>query len=343
MREFFAPPDFPFPTAPLQLLCFMKSWLALLLLAAPALHAQFSNAWLHDKYWNDGKAEFDLYEGMLVREGVPQPAQVTHIYVREPFDPKQLVKSDDGSPPNVLKLNQVIQAQTGIYVCQQMHSSFWDVHNGSLLKWSLTSADSCGNTFKIVERNRPHEPINMHGAEVTNDRPPSEYDYGYFTYWDGMASGQEHFDLEQPKSVETAIRGAIKNKKALDQSLFANRSFFYDELPMRVRTLDFSKDGKPLDILLAASVINSKKDNLQFQPATIGFTKSDEQIVVVVKWTKGTDTFTLAPKFPYRLRHWQMADGGELTLKHSYKIAYWKFGKPGGREAAMATHDFAGE
>jgi hypothetical protein len=34
-----------------------------------------------------------------------------------------------------------------------MHSSFWRVDNAQLLKFSLMSNDSCGNTYKEARRN----------------------------------------------------------------------------------------------------------------------------------------------------------------------------------------------
>jgi hypothetical protein len=58
-----------------------------------------------------------------------------------------------------------------------MHSNFWRVDNAQLLKFSLTSNDSCGNTFKEARRE---------GDKLT---------YEYHTYWDGMADGKENIAL----------------------------------------------------------------------------------------------------------------------------------------------------
>ena len=174
-------------------------------LSATQSPAQFSPALLqNNNYWGDGKAEFNIYGAEIVRYGVPHQADVLHILVREPMDPKQLVKPDDWKRPEtiaVLKFNQILHVPTGLYVYQQMHSNFWRVDNGVLLKFSFTSNDSCGNTYK--EGRRAAEQIS----------------YEYRTYWDGMAAGTENVALP------------------------AN-GFFYDELPWLVRTIDFSKPGK---------------------------------------------------------------------------------------------------
>src|SRR5439155_15381239 len=105
--------------------------------AITASRAQFTPAFLqNDSYWANGKAEFDIYDAQIVREGQPRPCEVLHILVREPFDPKQFVKPE-GAPRAdsipVLKLNQVLHLPTGLYLWQQMHSSFWRVDTAELL------------------------------------------------------------------------------------------------------------------------------------------------------------------------------------------------------------------
>src|ERR1051325_10771548 len=128
----------------------------LYLLGATCACAQFTPALLqNDSYWGDGKAEFNIYDAQNARYGVPRPCEVHHILVREPMDPKQFVKPENPNEPGafpVLKLNQILHVPPGIYFYQQMHSAFWRVDNAQLLKFSLTSNDSCGNTFKEARR-----------------------------------------------------------------------------------------------------------------------------------------------------------------------------------------------
>lgn len=146
------------------------------LLIANRAFAQFTPALLQNSsYWGD-KAEFNIYDAQISRYGVPRPTEVLHILVREPMDPRQFVKPENPNQPDaiqVLKLNQILHVPTGLYVYQQMHSSFWRVDNTQLLKFSLTSNDSCGNTYKEARRE---------GAGFA---------YDYHTYWDGMAGGKE--------------------------------------------------------------------------------------------------------------------------------------------------------
>jgi hypothetical protein len=270
--------------------------ISIALAAANGVSAQFTPALLqNDSYWGDSKAEFNFYDAQIVREGQSRPCEALHIAVREPFDPKQWVKVDDWKRPDVvpvLRLNQVLHVPTGVYVVQQMHSNFWKIDNGLLLKWSLTHSDSFGNTFKEVRRFGEQLAFNWH------------------TYWDGMADGSEN--ISPPAN-----------------------GYFYDELPLRVRTIDFSKQAGEFDIQLAPSVINSKKDTIEFKPAKVSFTVTERKIDISVQHSGGTDKFVLDGNFPFLLREWSAADGSRLKLKNSLKIDYWNYGKNGDRERAL--------
>ncbi len=258
--------------------------------------AQFSPALLqNDSYWADGKAEFSIYAAEISRYGIPRPCEVMHILVREPFDPKQLVKPEGPARPDfiqVLKLNQILNVPTGLYVYQQMHSNFWRVDNAQLLKFSLTSNDSCGNTYKEARRA---------GDALT---------YEYRTYWDGMASGQEN--VTPPPN-----------------------GYFYDELPWLVRKIDFGKAREGFEIHLAGTTINSKKDAFTFQPAKISFASTERTIDVAVQHAGGVDHFILDAGGPHLLREWKAADGSHLKMKRNLKVDYWNYNKPGDRERAL--------
>ncbi|MFL6590834.1 MAG: hypothetical protein ACJ8M4_11760 [Chthoniobacterales bacterium] len=268
---------------------------SVLMVAAPAL-AQFSPALLqNDSYWGDGRAEFNIYDAQIVRDGAPRPCEVLHILVREPFDPKQMVKLENPIAPGaitVLKMNQVLHLPMGLYVHQQMHSNFWRIDNAQLLKFSLTGNDSIGNTYKEARR------------EADN------LAYEYRTYWDQMAAGKENI----------AVPG---------------NGYFYDELPWLVRTLDFQKPNQPAEIQLAGTVINSKKDSFVFKPAKLSFKVTEREIDVSVEHAGGTDHFILDRDFPCLLRAWNAADGSRLKMKRSLKAAYWNYNKPGDREKAL--------
>jgi hypothetical protein len=277
----------------------LRSLVCVVLLSFPALaRAQFTNALpQNNSYWGDGKAEFNIYDAQIIREGQPRACEAIHILVREPFDSKQFVKTE--GPPRadtiaVLKLNQILHVPTGLYVWQQMHSNFWRVDNGQLFKFSLTSNDSCGNTYKEARRT----------ADALS--------YEYRTYWDTMADGKENVTVPE-------------------------NGVFYDELPWRIRTLDFSKTTGELQIQLAPSAINSKKDSFLFKPAKISFTSKERTIELAVQHAGGADRFVLDRDGPHLLREWTAADGTHLKMKRNLKVDYWNYSKNGDRERALAN------
>lgn len=147
--------------------------LCCLLIASPAF-AQFSPVLLqNDSYWGDGKAEFNIYDAQIVREGAPRPCEVLHILVREPADPKQ------PGAASGLKLNQILHLPLGLSVQQQMHSNFWRIDNAQLLRFSVTSADGIGNAYKEGRRE---------GAAFT---------YEFRSFADGATAGKENIALPE--------------------------------------------------------------------------------------------------------------------------------------------------
>jgi hypothetical protein len=271
--------------------------------ASLVAQAQFNAGWIQDEaYWGDGKAEFNLYDAQEVRYGQPRPSEVIHILVREPFSQRELVKAESATPANsypVLKLNQILHIPTGLYVYQQMHSAFWRVESGALIKATLTSNDSCGNTYKEFRA--------LSGLDTLLG---SGWLYEWRTYWEGMTAGDE------------------KVRPTGD-------AFFYDELPMRVRTIDFSAAQGEFKINLGPTVIRSKKEPMDFLAAQVTWKVEPESIRVSVKTSLGTEAFLLDPKPPHLLREWRKGDGSILKLRRSLKIDYWNYNKLGDKERAL--------
>jgi hypothetical protein len=148
--------------------------LAGVLLTTPLLAADplpFAPDFFQNKYWHDGKAEVSVFAATEKREGIVRPSEVKHIVVRETFSPARPVKTDDWQARgayDVIKLNQILHIPTGTYDFYQMHSGFWRVDNGRLIKFSLAGIDSCGNAYKEGR---------IAGSRLS---------YIANTYWDGM-------------------------------------------------------------------------------------------------------------------------------------------------------------
>lgn len=274
-------------------------------------HAQWSTKWLQDEaYWGDGKAEFNVYEAREIRYGQPRRSNVLHIYEREAFASAELVQASDPKQPGtypVIKLNQVLYIPTGIYAEQQMHSAFWKPDTGQLIKATLSSSDSIGNTYKELRA-------------LTGWRAwlRGGWSLHWYTYLSGQSEGKETIHADKDAT-------------------------FYDELPMRVRTIDFSPGAGTFAIPLAPSIIGAKADKITFTPATVEWRQKSSEptqpgevpvlgtitVTVKLRGSLTEDVFLLDAHPPHHLREWRKGDGGILRLQHSFKIDYKAMNKLG--------------
>jgi hypothetical protein len=102
-----------------------------------------------------------------------------------------------------------------------------------------------------------------------------------------------------------------------------------------VRTIDFAKPAGDFEIQLAPTIIDSKKDDLDWKPAQVHFESTERAIYVTVKSEGGTDRFVLDRDFPHLLRKWDAADGSHFQLKRSLKVDYWNYHGLGDRKRAL--------
>lgn len=263
--------------------------------------AQFSPSFpLNDSYWGGGKAEFDFYDAQIVRDGQPRPCEALVIFVREFIDAKTLARVDDPKKPDALatiRLHEIFTVPRGMFVEQLSLTAHWRLDFLSLAHLSLVGTDALGNFSKRLEEKRE-----------ANARSWFSF---YDTYRDGAG-----FDIIVPATDKPAI--------------------FYDELPLRVRTIDFSKPNGEFEIQLAPSLAGVPKNTVAFKPAKIAWKSSDRTIEVDLGQDAGAaDHFVLDREFPFLLREWKMADGSRLKMKNSLRAEYWKYNKPGDRERAL--------
>lgn len=112
-------------------------------------------------YWHSGEAEITSYELKQARYGEIREGKAVLIYVTEPFNTSEQVKSDrsSGKLP-VLKLNQTRNFLTGIYPYSIMSSTFFPLEKTNhALKVSASVQEWCGQMYSQLNNRGVYELI----------------------------------------------------------------------------------------------------------------------------------------------------------------------------------------
>ena len=258
------------------------------------------NVFAANSLWDDGRAEIDAYQASMRRYGVPRLMTAYLIVVKEDFSKKQLVKADPDHDPadlfTVLKLNHVINYQTGIYSYHQMASCFFDRSTMDLVKLSLTSNEWCGNTYKEFTRRGGRGSLHLR------------------TYWDGMAEATH----EVPVGPDVVFYDQLPLWiRSLPQTPGTTRSLRL--LPSEIDSKGSKPEPRPATLTAVTA------EEVLVVPAGLFRT---------VRWDlkigdTRPDTFWTARDEPYVLVAWDRADGSGYRLKWTQRLAYWKLNHPG--------------
>ncbi|HEY2101830.1 MAG TPA: hypothetical protein VGH08_01115 [Chthoniobacterales bacterium] len=270
-------------------------WVLLAITPVRHAQAQFTPGLLgNDSYWSDGKAEFNIYDARLIRDGQPRKCEVLHIFLREWVNRKTLARI--GSPKEadakqVIRMNQIWSVPIGMFMEQGSIVGSWWPDSASLARLMFVGTDSFGNAARKIELNGPM-------LTYTSD-----------TYGEGSAFP---IPISSPPNA-----------------------VFYDELPLRVRTIDWSKPEGEFDVQVAPTLTRFKDNKVEFRAVKISWKMAEKSIEVIATEPNGKDRFILDRNFPYLLREWQMADGSTLKMKRGLKADYWNYSKDGDRERAL--------
>ncbi len=266
---------------------------AIVLFGPAEMDAQFTPGVLaNDSYWSDGKAEFNIYDGQLMRGGQPRHCEVLHILFRERADPNTLARVDDpkrSDAISVVRMQMIWSLPIGLFAEQGSLTAYWRVNPLALAQLSLVGSDSFGNV-----------------ANWLDVKTGNLISHSYRT-------GTSSVPIAAPPD-----------------------GIFMDELPLRVRTIDFTKAPADFEIQLGPSIISaSKPDAMPFKAAKVSWKPLEKTIEVTVQQRDGISRFILDREFPSLLREWSMPDGSKLKLKRDLKADYWSYGKNGDRERAL--------
>lgn len=269
--------------------------------------------WAH---WGDGQAEVSSYDLSYPRYGAPRKGVAVTIFVTEPFSLKARVKADVGKhdPADVfpvMKLNLVVDFQTGIYDYNEQTSSFLALSSiahqaaGHLTKVSFSSQEWCGHSWAqwLLQ--------------------PQGVQYTGHSYFDGEA--------DQSALVRSPAGGIHE-----EQLMFWARGMAEPRLkPGEVRTVPFRRS---LQYQRHAHREPQWSAARLSREASTGKLAAPAGEFEVETWraemSEGpTFAFTVERAAPHRLLEWSSSDGERAVLVQSERLKYWEMNKPGGESA----------
>ena len=257
----------------------------------------FSDRLLRDEaLWGDGKAEIAVFDATERRYGIARETTVQHILVRENFSGEAQVKADDWRAAGTYPVIKLNQIIT-------VPTGTYRYDQGHSAFWR---ADT-GGLIKFAQTTNDSCGLTYKQGNFDGTR----WHYRAFTYWEGM---------EETDTRATAPAGAL----------------FYDELPFKLRLLDWSREGG-FSAPLMASVIGSKSDALAWAPATFTIALEADTYAVTVVHARGQDRFVFSSTSPYQLRRWERWDDTVLTLRNSVRLPYWELNRPGDERLLEVT------
>lgn len=266
---------------------------------ASSLNAQFVPALLENRsYWGDGKSEIDFYQVEFVRDGEPSQCEVLMIFTPIFIDPSTLATLSDNKQPGAIPTIQMLQSGAfprGLMLEQRSVDAIWRMDSMSLARLAFIGSDVFGNVAKNVREKREASGLT-------------------WTYSSDSYSGKTD---------------------AQPITLSAKPIVAYDELPLRVRTLDFGKPIGEFEIDLAPSLVGPAKEFGEIKPAKISWKIRERTIDIEVQHSAGKDSFALDSNFPFLLREWQAWDRAHWKMRNSIRADYRKYLKRGDRERAL--------
>ena len=280
------------------------------------VRAQFSPAFLrNDSYWGDGKAEVDLYDAQVMRDGQLRPCEITMILRLDKLTPPRT--SADQAPPQAvpaIALTKMFTAPTGLTTRQEASVLFFG-RDGLLLNASAAQTSADGISYTQTNPISPNTPFSF----SHNDERGAT----------SVAQLTDTAGTNRDPSAATRPAASASPTPTTEGKLF-----LYEELPLLVRAIQFTKPAGEFPVKLI-SALSHWSGGIDSADATISYKAGERGIEVLVKKGSETDRFVLDPGFPFLLREWQMSDGSHLKLKNSLRVDYHQYLKNGDREKAL--------
>jgi hypothetical protein len=250
------------------------------------LDAYFNSKWAEDKLWDDGNAEVIKYDAQRTIYGKPRQFEYVYILVKEDFNKKYNVKTDDYDRNdlfNVMKVNQFARIETENYPYHLLSSLFFKRNiPTSLHKATISSQEWCGNTFKS---------FNNKG---------DGYEFTYNSYWDGQGEGV--INLSEKVLFEDQLSFSFR---ALN--FRPGLTFTYDIVESQIT----NKASQPKIYNAVIEVTDASADENEIWLVTVKL--ENEKI----------NEYTFEKNYPNLLLSQKTWDGRDMKIKEHERRAYW--------------------
>ena len=258
------------------------------------------------EHWADGKAELNSYRVVQPRYGELREGYGVLIFVTEDMNRGSLIKVETAATPPedrvyVLKLNNVLKFNTGIYDYSVMTSVFSAVAGlqqkepMELCKITLTGQEWCGHVFEEVLAK------------------PGQFAGRLFSYFE--AEGTQSYALPRLEQVVSEDHLLIRIRELVGPVMSAGEERKVDLLPalwqFRIRH-EKRALAKALLRKGHAEVIAHADTSLMAIPWS---------------WTLDSGRQTTAwveEAYPHRIIRWKDSDGGTGELLQSTREPYWR-------------------
>jgi len=275
-------------------------WIAVVLLILPqGVFSQFAPTLLENRsYWGDGKSEIDFYQAEFMRDGEPHQCELITIFTPTFVEPNNMAPVGEGKQSGgvpAIRMTQTAAIPRGVTSELRYLDAIWRMDSMSLARLAFSGGDFVGNIAKTLRENR------------------------------------------QPTGTSWSFSSDTYTGKvdASPVTLGAKPTLCYDELPLRLRTLDFAKQNGEAEVDLAPTLGAVSKELGEIKPAKISWKVEDRTIRVEVQHAAGKDQFTLDSNFPFLMRDWTGWDRTHWKMKNSIRADYRKYLRNGDRERAL--------
>ena len=247
-------------------------------------------------HWGDGRAELAAYALTIPRYGELRTGEAVLVTVTEDFDTAAQVKADRRGPGvvPVLKLNHVVDFQTGVYDYNTMTSTFLRLDGGLPrgvpTRISFSMQEWCGQTSSRVVTGGS-------GLVHTLD-----------SYFEGESIEEETLPLPTGAVAEDALPGLLRGLTGPTP-----------EGP--VQLLPRLMDGR-----LHHTPLAWRDARIEAGPPTVLPTPSGDH--AVTPWTVdgpgGRRTWYVGVDAPHLIVGWEGEDGEQARLTGHLRTAYWR-------------------